>query len=289
MAVALKLPRAEAITDALLEPVPELSIDEVRAVRAELTAALVPMAAELPPTSRLVLDGHRFRLAMRHPERCALEAEEFHHSAPVVRRAVGLAAVNRCLRTGAASPGVVMDDVLEVGDEQVAAERGAPRSVPWWTTWFAGLGRAGRAVVAAEANTWATALWTSVQLERLARPVVVGSDDWWSPAGARNLSLHGRSDVRAQLGQRSVLITVEPGTPDAQTTEVVFPTLVAVVANEARPLPGRVLGIWPACGQVRMVDIDATALRQCAERVVSAAGTWLDVALGTPADRTALA
>lgn len=289
MAVALKLPRAEAVTDALLEPVPELGADEVRAVRAELTSALAPMAAELPAPSRLVLDGHRFKLAMRHPERCTLTEEEFRHSAPVVRRAVGLAAVNRCLRTGAASPGVVMDEVLEVGDEQAAAEQGAPRSVPWWTTWFAGLGPAGRAVVAAEATTWATALWTSVQLERLERPVVVGSDDWWSPADARNLSLHGRSDVRARLGQRSVLITVEPGTPDAQPTEVVFPALVAVVANETRPLPGRVLGLWPACGQVRMVDIEATALRRCAERVVSAAGTWLDVTLSTPTDRTALA
>ena len=281
MAVALTLPRSQALTDALLEPVPELSAAEVAAVRSELAASLASLASELPTGRRLVIDAFTLSRARRHPERCRLEDPPFVISALTCRRAVGLAVVNRCLRAGAQWPGQVVDEVLAVDQAlSSAAEQGSPRSVPWWSTWYGGLGPGGRAVVAAEALTWATALWTALEFDRLPRPVAVAADDWWNVGDGRALALHGRSDVRATTGARSLLVTMAGGVPDDRSRhELAFPALVAALANPARPLPGRVLGLWPSCGQVRLVDVDIRLLRSAADAVVSATATWVDAAL----------
>lgn len=278
MAVALRLPRAAALTEELLSPVPDVEQTELRAVRELLVEALTPIAAEIPPGQRLVLDAFGLSVARRQPERCASAPPPFVPTPGACRRAVGVAAVERCLRRRAAGPVHAVADVLAAGlDDAVEAGSGGVRA-PWWATWYASLGDGGRAVVAAEAVTWATQLWTALDWGVVDGPVVVGGhDDWWDLPGSRSLVLKGRADVRARVGTRGVLVVMRTGIPDTGSrAELLFPALVSALAGAARAVPGRVLGIWPASGQVRVVPVDTAALRACARDVVSAAATWVD-------------
>ena len=88
---------------------------------------------------------------------------------------------------------------------------------PWWAEWYCGLGPGGRAVVEAEAVTWATQLSTALQWERFERPPVIGGrDDWWACPGARRLTLKGRADVRAIVEGRQALLVVSGGVPSGR-------------------------------------------------------------------------
>ena len=279
MGIALSLPRADAVTEELLGDVAALSPGTLAEVRELLGSALAPLAAEIPAGERLVLDAFAFATARRHPERCAQPDRGFTPSPATCRRAVGLAAVERCLRRRAQGPLQAVAQVLEAGEEDAAlARRGELPRAPWWAGWYAELGAGARAVVAAEAVTWATQLWTALAWDQLPGPVTVGGhDDWWDVPGTRALTLRGRADVRARLGPRAALVVVGSGTPDAgHRAELVFPALVASLSGSSRAVPGRVLGLWPACGLVRVVPVDAAALLQCAEDVVAAVGTWVD-------------
>ena len=279
MGVALSLPRADAVTEELLSPVPDVTQEELRALRDRLVADLGPLAAELPAGARLVLDGFRLSVARRRPERCAEADPPFVPTPATCRRAVGVAAVDRLLRRRAAGPAEAVAQVLAAGAEDAAlAERGEVPRAPWWARWYAELGHGGRAVVAAEAVTWATQLWSALAWDRLGGlPVVGGHDDWWDLPGSKALALKGRADVRARLGARSVLVVMGTGLPDAgQRTELLFPALVASLAGGARAVPGRVVGLWPASGQVRVAPVDAPALDRCAQEIVGAVATWVD-------------
>lgn len=277
MAVALTLPRADAVTDALLEPVPALGADDLRRVAADLDRSLGALAGELPPGVRLVLDGFRLDSARRRPERCRQAEPGFTPDATSCRRAVGVAALARGLRTGAPYPAPAVAEVLAGAEEDARmAAQGMTHAGPWWSAYYCSLGDAGRAVVRAEATTWATQVWTALRFDRLSRPVV-GCDDWRNVGDGTAMVLHGRAEVRAALEDRCVLVVVRAGVPDgAHRAELLFPALVRALAAPGQPLPGRVLGVWPACGQVRLVDVDAAALSACADDVVAAAGTWVD-------------
>lgn len=280
MAVALSLPRATAVTEELLSPVRDVQPEDLRTVRAVLAGALAPLAAEIPAGARLVLDGYRFALARRRPERCALEEQAFSPSPAACRRAVGLAAVERCVRRRAVGPAQAVTDVLAAGEDDAAAvgPGGDRRRAQWWAPWYASLAAGGRAVVTAEAVTWATQLWSALDWDRVGRPVVVGGPDvWWDLPDSRTLVMKGRADVRARVGTRPVLVVVGSGIPDSHArAELLFPALVAAMAGGPAGAPGRVLGLWPASGQVRVVPVDAAGLERCAEEVVAATATWVD-------------
>lgn len=278
MALTLSLPRAWTVTDELVAPVPPLEADELQRVRARVVAELSPLAAELPDGVRLVLDGYRYRVAVRTPERCAQRAGSFAPSPAACRRAVGVAAVEHCLRRRAAGPAQAVALVLAAGAEDAErSEDGDGIRSPWWARWYAGLPPGGRAAVAAEAATWATQLWTGLAWDRIPPPVVIGGrDDWWDLPRQR-LTLRNRAEVRAQVDGRAVVVVVASGVPDAASrSELSFAALVAALAGGARSAPGRVLGLWPAAGQVRVVPVGARALEVAADEVVAATATWVD-------------
>ncbi|HUY63463.1 MAG TPA: hypothetical protein VMV14_02985 [Acidimicrobiales bacterium] len=280
MGVALTLPRAGAVTDELLAPVLDISGETLSALRGDLVEALRSLASDLPGGERFVLDAYRFSTARRHPERCGTP-EPFAPSPARCRRAVGLAAVDRCLRRRARGPVEAVGQVLETGvDDAALVERGEAPRAPWWAKWYASLGPGGRAVVAAEAVTWCTQLWTALAWDRFpVRPQVGGRDDWWDEPSTGALTLHGRAEVRARVGQRPVLVVVHSSVPDAAaTTALAFPALVAGLAGGPRAIPGRVVGLWPTSGQVRVLEVEEGALRRCADDVLSAVGTWVDAA-----------
>lgn len=278
MALSLSLPRSSSLTDELLDAVPLLDAADLDALRRRAGAALAVLAERLPAGERLVLDGFRLRAALRRPESLARPEDAFSASPARCRRSVGLAAVERCLRRRAAGPSQAVASVLADGAEDAAGGTGgeAPRA-PWWAPWYAGLAPGARAVVAAEATTWATQLWTSLDWRRLPAPVVVGGpDDWWSLPG-RRISLRGRSEVRVRLEGRSVLVVVGSALPDAASrSELLFASLVPALAGAAGSAPGRVVGLWPAAGQVRVVPVDASALQEALDVVASVAAIWVD-------------
>lgn len=278
MAVTLRLPRAAAVTEELLGPVPALAGDDVRLVRERLLAGFGPLLADLPPGERLVLDSFRFRTALRHPERCLQGEPPFVPSPATCRRAVGLAAVDLCLRRRGMWPAEAVAQVLSAGVEDAArAERDAQPRAPWWARWYSGLGTGGRAAVAAEAVTWATQLFSALDWDALPRPIVVGGrDDWWEPPRAR-LSVRGRAEVRVRCPNGMGLVVLGNGVPDGVSrSELEF---VALAASLAGSTPARILGLWPAAGTIRVVPVSARVLHGAADELVSAAATWVDALL----------
>src|SRR5580658_11151250 len=97
--MSLALPRAASLTDALMAPPPAtVSGADLRVLRDRLAGDLAALVEELPAGEKLRLDEFRFGQARRHPERLRAPDGPFVASPATSRRAVGLAAVARCLR-----------------------------------------------------------------------------------------------------------------------------------------------------------------------------------------------
>jgi hypothetical protein len=271
--------RVAWLTDALLAlAVEEVAPAALAQLRDDLVRDLGALGAELPDGERLQLDAFKVRLAQRHPDQCISIDDTFTPSPRVCRRAVGVAAVNRCVRGHSPNPAVAVATVLAEGleDAAVARDTGAVRA-PWWAEWYAGLPDGGRAVVRAEAVTWATQLLTAVDWRQVPRPVVGGRDDWWQCPGGTPIVLKGRADVRALVGRRPVLLVVGTGRCQADwRAELGYPGLVASLGREAPVSPCRVVGVWPQSGQVRILPLDVAALRASATAVVAGVATWVD-------------
>jgi hypothetical protein len=271
--------RVTWLTDALVAPpVEEVQSTELTALRADLVRDLQALGADLPDGERLQIDAYKLLVAHRHPERCMSIDDTFVASPRLVRRAVGVAAVNRCVRQLSSAPAVAVAEVLAEGleDVSVAARTGAVRA-PWWAEWYSGLPGGGRAVVCAEAVTWATQLLAAVDWPRVARPLVGGRDDWWQCPGATPIVLKGRADVRALVGRRPSLLVVGTGRCQADwRVQLGYPGLVATLGRDAPVAPRRVVGVWPQSGQVRVLPVDLTMLRASATAVIAAVATWVD-------------
>jgi hypothetical protein len=171
-------------------------------------------------------------------------------------------------------------EVLALGVED-AGDGGDPATrPPWWAAWYRALPAGARAMVEAEAVTWATQLWTALEWDRLTQPMVGGSDDWWDCPGTRALTLRGRAEVRVRAGGRPVLLVLGSGLPpSAWRGAIGFPALVGSLARGERSVPARVVGLWPACGQVRILPVDNAALIETATAVIGAVATWVDARL----------
>jgi hypothetical protein len=279
--MALALPRARALTDALVAPpLPGSGGAELGLLREKLAGDLSALVAELPEGEKLRLDDFRFGLAREHPDRLGVVDGAFVPSPAACRRALGLGAVARCLRGRASSPGAAVAEVLAAGAED-ADEGGDPGArPPWWAAWYRDLSAGGRAMVEAEAVTWATQLWTALEWERLDRAQVGGGDDWWDCPGTRVLTLRGRADVRVRADGRPALLVVRTGVPAPDWRGTLgFPALVASLARGERSVPVRVVGLWPACGQVRILPVDGDTLAETATAVIGAVATWVDARL----------
>ena len=215
--IGLALPRAAPLTDALLAPAAcDVRTSEFQELRASLFYELPRLVEELPPSERLQIGAHELVVARDHPERCALRRDGFVPSPRRCRRAIGVAAVERCVRGRASTPQTAVAEVLESGVEDLAAAARAQggQSPPWWAEWYAGLALGGRATVQAEALTWATQLWTALDWCRFERPPVIGGrDDWWDCPGRRQLAVRGRAEVRAWAGSRPAMLVVAAGSP----------------------------------------------------------------------------
>jgi hypothetical protein len=145
--------------------------------------------------------------------------------------------------------------------------------------WVASLPVAARAIVAADATTWATRLWTSVEWDRLAAGTSVGGpDEWWHhPVGGVRVALRGRADVRTTTSDGAgALLTVCGGWPTAAgRAALVLAALVPALRRPGVAAPARVVGWWPDCGRAWIVPVDAGTLSMAADGVAVAAGREL--------------
>ena len=82
------------------------------------------------------------------------------------------------------------------------------------------------------------------------------------------------------VGRRPALLVVGSGSCAGDwRIGLGFPALVSALGKAAPAAPCRVVGTWPQSGQVRVLAVDADALRAAAVAVVSAAGTYVDARL----------
>jgi hypothetical protein len=250
-----------------------------------LLRELPALAAKLAPTERLSIGAHELKVAREHPERCETRGGVFAPSPLRCRRAIGIAAVERCVRGRSSAPHTAVAEVLASGVEDLdgaARSQGVLRA-PWWAQWYSGLPPGARAMVHAEAVTWATQLWSALDWSRFDRPPVVGGrDDWWDCPGRRQLVVQGRSEVRAWAGSRVVMLVVASGFPSsAWRAELAHRALVAALARGERSVPARVVGLWLASGMVRICEVDGVALSEAAAALISAVSTWVNALGGT--------
>jgi hypothetical protein len=285
--MSLALPRAGALTDALMAP-PGGSVraGELGRLKETLAGDLAALVEELPPGEKLRLDEFRFGQAREHPDRLAVDEGPFVASPARCRRAIGAGAVARCLRRRSGSPATAVAEVLAAGVAD-AGDGGDPTArPPWWAGWYGGLAAGGQAMVEAEAVTWATQLWTALEWDRLGQPMVGGGDDWWDCPGTRSLTLKGRADVRVRTEGRPALLVLGSGVPPSGwQAGLGFPALVAAMARGEKAVPARVVGLWPASGQVRILPVDAGTLGETATAVIGAVATWVDARLEAHAGR----
>lgn len=127
-------------------------------------------------------------------------------------------------------------------------------------------------------TTWATALWSSLDWRPFGPSIRIGGpDDQWICAAPRTVRLKGRSELQVPLespGARetgnSALVSVASGIPViGWEAELGFLALTASLRSPSRPVPARVVGLWPDAGQFRSVDITPAILGAAADRVIT--------------------
>jgi hypothetical protein len=290
--------RATELTRALIAPSGYSSDDGLRGqLRERLASGIGPMVERLAQGDHVVVSLPLLRQARNRPDSLGLPEEAFVWKPVFVRRSLGLAIVNACSAGRFRTP---MEAVGPVSTEAVAEwERTGWRTFHW-EPWLAGLAAGARASVLAEAVGWATSLWSSFDWNAFPqRPQVGGVDDQWICPAGRTVRLKGRSELRVPLAAgRSLargpdranppaaLVSISRGCPgDCWSDELGFLALVAGLRSPSRPVPARVVGLWPDSGIHATVEIDNEVLMASVERVVATMDALVDARLSVAGRR----
>jgi len=259
--------------------------DAARArVRAALVDGVAAAAAGMAPGALVEVTLPVLRRARSCPGTLGRPEPAFVWKPVFARRSLGLAAVRACAAGRFRGPS---EAVRPLAEEAVDEWRRTGRRTFHWEPWYAGLDAGARAVVLADAATWATPLWSAADWTGLgARAVVGGPDDLWTSPGPGSVRVRARYEARvhpaparpvgsgadrAQPGP--ALVSVSGGTPgDGWDDDLAYLALVAGVHGPGRPVPSRVVGLWPEAGLRRTVGIDESVLTAAAGRVASVVG-----------------
>jgi hypothetical protein len=258
-------------TTAALVAAPTLSVDDrSRAgIGQRLTTGIGAAVTAVPPGDPLVVSLPTLRQARTRPEYLADSGQPFAWKPAFVRRSLGLAALEACAAGRFRTPG---EAVGPVAMDSVARWEETGWRNYHWEPWFAGLAPGARAMVLADAVSWATSLWSSLDWEVIGpRAQIGGVDDQWNCPAPHPVRLKGRSELGVPLGAGAVaLVSVSGGTPgESWAEELAFLALVAALRRPSRPVPARVLGLWPDAGARHQVEIGEHILIDAVARVVS--------------------
>jgi len=275
-----RLPKAQALTEVLVAP-PSVDLGEAPDhLYRQLAQSLTAAGSQLPAGTAVRVDGYFFRTALTAPERLS-SPDPFGWSPRTARRLLGLAAVRACVSGSERTPADAVEHVVSAAVED--ASRGSQRTGSL-AGWLLSLAGGGRAVVRAEAVTWATQLLAALEWRRLDGAPIVGSDQWWDgPAGCR-VALRGRSEVRTPTlrddrspgGSRNrptppALFAMLGGRPSpVAALELGLAALASFMARPTEPPPARVVGWWPQCGRAMVLPVDGPTLRHTTDAVISA-------------------
>lgn len=297
----LALPRARALTDALLcPPPPSFDVDDAPLLADRLarliaqttdhtadqttdhtadqtTDQATDQARHAParepgrrpdPVGCVRIGAYQLLPAGRAPQ-AGTTPVPFHWTARRARRAIGLAALRQFLDGDAAAPAEAVAAVVAdpVGHGGLGAR--GPGSC---ADWIVSLPPAGRAAVRAAATTWATQLWCALEWARIEPAPVVGPPDRWWTCGSRvRVALRGRADVRLE-GAGGVHLSVLAGQPTPESRMALcLSALVDLLSRGPGAVPSRVAGWWPDAGKAWIVPVDATALGAVADAAGRAA------------------
>jgi hypothetical protein len=275
-----------AASGAVDRPDGAVAADDLSAVRALVVDGIAGAVSGLADAPSVEVTLSSLRRTRTDPGSIGAPDEEFAWKPVFVRRSLGLAAVRACVEGRFRAPSAA---VGPLADEAVDQWRRTGWRSFHWEPWFAGLGGGARAVVLAEAVTWASALWVAFDWEDAGpRARFGGADDLWTCPGNGRIRLKGRCEIRLDHGGHTgltdsprrggeELVSVSSGLPgDAVDEELAFLALVAALCAPDRPVPLRVRGLWPDAGERHVVDVDLDLLRRAAERVVACVAETVD-------------
>jgi hypothetical protein len=280
---------AHRLTRRLMAP-PGPLVDEAarHQIRDRLVGTLAPMVERLPRGGQVEVNLPLLRRALTGADRLDRAEESFSWRPAFVRRSLGLAVVSACARGRFRTPA---EAVGPVADEAVMEWDRTGWRTFHWEPWLAGLAPGARAVVLGDALTWATVLWSWFDWGAFASPPRIGGvDDQWICPANRTLRLKGRAELRVPLGPAgsgvrpdegsmptAALVSVSGGCPgDGWADELAYLALVAGLRSPTRPVPSRVVGLWPDAGFHTGVEIDRRALEGAVDRVVATVAVVVD-------------
>ena len=275
-----------AASGAVDRPDGVVTADDLSAVRVLVVDGIAQAVSGLADGPSVEVTLSSLRRARTEPSSIGAPYEEFAWKPVFVRRSLGLAAVQACVEGRFRAPSVA---VGPVADDAVDQWRRTGWRTFHWEPWFAGLGAGARAAVLAEAVTWASALWVAFDWDDAGpRARFGGADDLWRCPGNSGIRLKGRCEIRldrsghtrptdrARRGAEE-LVSVSSGLPgDAVDEELAYLALVAALCAPDRPVPLRVLGLWPDAGERHAVHVDLELLRRAAARVVVSVAETVD-------------
>jgi len=246
----------------------------VEVVRCLLDQALAAAPPPRPGGPRLRIDRRLFSQVRLDPA-CLVAPGHFRPTPVLCRRAIGLDAVDRCVRGRQGSVSTAVADVLAAAESRLADPQSGG-SVAWWARWWSGLPAGARVVVQAEAVTWATQLWTGIAWGDLPGPaVVVTRDERWVVPSHRWCRLDGRIEVRIQTPRSCSYLVVGSGAAPADWRyDLGLPALVSALARGAAGSCATVVGWWPESGQIRVLPVDDTVLLDVGRAVVAVGAAW---------------
>jgi hypothetical protein len=253
----------------------------VEQLRARLAAGLAPAAPGVGRDGPFVVTLPLLCRAQARPA-VSRSGGAFAWSPFFVRRSLGAAIVDECLRDRRRSPAEVAVAVLEGA---LAGWRRTGERRFHWEPWVAGLPPAGRANVLADAVTWATALWSSFDWAAFPeRPLVGGPPEQWTTPEAPGVRLTSRTDLKVQSsgapagsavpGALAVVTVLNGAPPPSGSAALAYPALVSALCAPWRGAPARSVGLWPDAGHVESVDVDAAVLEAAADLVIETVVRW---------------
>ncbi len=295
----MAFPKPRALTDALVAPTrPSLPHGALAGLRDRLQRSLAARSRSSAPPPTLLLDDFLLRTSLQDPTK-RQAATPFTWSPRTARRLLGAATLRACL----AAPGRMPSDAaVAVLGSMSSGERDLGPAMASMARWTASLGPGGRAVVQAEAVTWATQLLGALQWDRLAPHIDVGGEERW--AASSGLVLRGRFEVRTMTAPRpdagstvsdrddNVPVAVRrpsvaflrmlPGRPGPTSTlELGLTALVTTLVRPEELAPARLVAWWPQCGRALVLPIGSRLLDLVADAVAAA---WAGYQRGPDAD-----
>lgn len=263
------LPRSATLTDVLVSPPgARVDADVLGQAREHLVKELRRATGGVQRGQVLRIDAYRIHLALTSQRQEVSPDGAFSPSPASCRRAIGSEAVAHCLRDRALAPAQAVARVLE----RTTDPRGGGRGSAWWEEWFRSIPPGARAVVQSEAVTWATQLYGALEWSRIERQVRIGCDYRWECPGAKRVTLHAKADVQAWAHDRPVLLMMPTGVAGPRwSSTLALAALAAGLVSGADSVPARVVGMWPASGQVRILPVENGTLEEASKSVIQAA------------------